>query len=65
MNSEGGQKGRKIFYGWRIVLVAAIGLSMGYGPLIVYIWRVPQVAESGVQLGSGRDIAGGFPFSGG
>jgi amino acid transporter len=40
MNSEGGQESRKIFYGWWVVLAAAIGLSMSYGPIIVYTFGV-------------------------
>lgn len=30
----------KIFYGWWIVLVAAIGLSVGYGPIVTFTFGV-------------------------
>ncbi len=36
-----GEPGKsKIFYGWWIVLIAALGLSIGYGPIIVYTFSV-------------------------
>jgi MFS family permease len=31
---------RKIFYGWWIILVAAVGLSMGYGPIVAFTFGV-------------------------
>jgi MFS family permease len=34
------QKSSKIFYGWWIILVAAIGLSMGYGPIVTFTFGV-------------------------
>ncbi len=30
----------KVFYGWWIVVIAALGLSVGYGPIIVYTFSV-------------------------
>lgn len=35
-----GEKNRGIFYGWRIVLVAGIGLFMGYVPIIGFTFSV-------------------------
>lgn len=40
MNVENREKPRKVFYGWWIVLIAATGLSIGYGPIIVYTFSV-------------------------
>lgn len=40
MKGAGEQDARKIFYGWWIVLIAATGLSIGYGPVIVYTFGV-------------------------
>src|SRR6266480_5447559 len=40
MNGEGKRKGRKVFYGWWVVLAAAVGLSISYGPIIVYTFGV-------------------------
>ena len=34
------QTGNHIFYGWWIVLVAAVGLSMGYGPIVTFTFGV-------------------------
>jgi len=34
------QTSGKIFYGWWIVLVAAVGLSMGYGPIVTFTFGV-------------------------
>jgi MFS family permease len=31
---------KKIFYGWRVVLTAAIGLLMGYAPIVVFSFGV-------------------------
>ena len=35
-----GQKGRKVFYGWWIVLVTGIGLFLHYGPIIAFTFGV-------------------------
>jgi MFS family permease len=32
--TQAGQKGGKVFYGWWVVLVAGVGLSLGYGSII-------------------------------
>ncbi|MFN2530902.1 MAG: MFS transporter [Pyrinomonadaceae bacterium] len=40
MKLAGEGKSPKFFYGWWIVLVAATGLSVGYGPIIVYTFGV-------------------------
>jgi MFS family permease len=37
---RGGQNGGTVFYGWWIILVAAIGLSMGYGPIVTFTFGV-------------------------
>ena len=34
------QRSSKIFHGWWIILVAAIGLSMGYGPIVTFTFGV-------------------------
>ncbi|MGH9427055.1 MAG: MFS transporter, partial [Terriglobia bacterium] len=34
------QTSSKIFYGWWIVLAAATGLSMGYGPIVAFTFGV-------------------------
>src|SRR3954454_15675322 len=34
------QTSNKIFYGWWIVLVAAVGLSMSYGPIVSFTFGV-------------------------
>src|SRR3954451_5813508 len=34
------QTSNKIFYGWWIVLVAAVGLSMSYGPIVTFTFGV-------------------------
>jgi sugar phosphate permease len=33
--ASAGQKDRKVFYGWWVVLASAVGLAMCYGPIIV------------------------------
>lgn len=38
--TRAGQNRRKIFYGWWIVLVAGIGMFMGYGPIISFTFGV-------------------------
>jgi MFS family permease len=38
--TKAGQPGDRMFYGWWIVLVAAIGLSMGYGPVVTFTFGV-------------------------
>jgi MFS family permease len=40
LTDDAGPVGRKIFYGWWIVLAAGVGLFMGYGPIIVYTFSV-------------------------
>ncbi len=34
------QRRSKVFYGWRIVLVAAVGLFLHYGPIIAFTFGV-------------------------
>jgi MFS family permease len=38
--SQSERKRPRIFYGWWIVVVAATGLSIGYGPVIIYTFSV-------------------------
>jgi MFS family permease len=40
MKHAGEARAFKVFYGWWIVLIAALGLSIGYGPIIVYTFSV-------------------------
>ncbi len=50
---RGGQNSGTIFHGWWIVLVAAIGLSMGYGPIVTFTFGVffkPLSQEFGWNL---------------
>lgn len=49
-----GQTSRKLFHGWWIVFVAAIGLSMGYGPIVTFTFGVflkPLTQEFGWSRG--------------
>jgi len=48
------QTSGKLFHGWWIVLVAAIGLSMGYGPIVTFTFGVflkPLTQEFGWSRG--------------
>src|SRR5262245_60365142 len=38
--TQAGQKGGKVFYGWWIVLMAGVGLSLNYGPIIASTFGV-------------------------
>lgn len=40
MEGKARTKEHKVFYGWWIILVAAVGLFLCYGPVIVYTFGV-------------------------
>lgn len=46
MKSEAQPKGRKIFYGWWIILVAVVGMFMGYGAIFNFTFGVFSASVS-------------------
>jgi MFS family permease len=40
VKQSGANEHMKVFYGWWIVIVAGIGLGLGYAPIIVYIFSL-------------------------
>lgn len=46
MKREAQPKGRKIFYGWWIILVAAVGMFMGYGAIFNFTFGVFSASVS-------------------
>ena len=58
-----GYMGEKIFYGWWVVLVAGIGASMSYGPIIAFTFGV-FIKPLSEEFGWSRaDISLGFSLS--